>query len=42
MRFTKSTVVVVIKFVVKYIVPIVCGYLEGDTHAISDAIVSLF
>lgn len=31
----------VVKFVLKYIVPVVLGYLEGDSHAIQDALAQI-
>lgn len=29
-----------IKFVLKYFIPIVIGWIEGDSHAVSDAVSS--
>ena len=28
----------ILKFVVKYLLPVLVGWLEGDSHAVSDAI----
>lgn len=36
--FNKKFFVSVIKFVVKYVVPLVLGWIEGDTKVISDAV----
>ncbi len=39
--FKKKTVKTVLKFVLKYIIPILTGWLEGDSHVLSDALKSL-
>ena len=31
-----------IKLILKYLIPIVCGWLEGDTHVIASAVADLF
>lgn len=28
----------VARFILKYVVPVVCGYLEGDSHYIQDCL----
>ena len=33
---------IILKFIGKYVIPIVVGYLEGDTHTIQDALLSSF
>ena len=38
----KSFIISIVKIIVKYILPIVVGYFEGDTHVIEDSLVSLF
>lgn len=37
-----SFILKVIKFVLKYLLPVVCGYLEGDSHAVENTISTLF
>ena len=39
--FKKKTVKSVLKFVLKYIIPILTGWIEGDSHVLSDALKSL-
>lgn len=38
----KKNVVKVLKFVVKYVLPIVIGWLEGDTHIVASSLCDLF
>lgn len=38
----KLFVIRLVKIVIKYILPIVVGYFEGDTHILQDNLVSLF
>lgn len=38
----KLFVIKLVKIVIKYILPVIIGYLEGDTHVIQDNLVSLF
>ena len=38
----KSNVVKVLRFVVKYLLPAVIGWLEGDSHTVQDFISLLF
>lgn len=38
----KSVFVTVLRFVLKYILPVVIGYLEGDTKYVEDSLFSLF
>lgn len=38
MKISKILVVRVLKFIGKYILPAVCGYLEGSSQVISDAL----
>lgn len=37
-KSTKKVVVAVVRFVVKYVVPLVLGWLEGDSHAIQEVL----
>lgn len=38
----KSKFLPILKIVVRYILPILIGWLEGDTHTVQDAVVSMF
>lgn len=38
----KGFIISIVKVIVKYILPIVVGYFEGDTHLVEDSLVSLF
>lgn len=38
----KGFIISILKVIVKYILPIVVGYFEGDTHIVEDSLVSLF
>lgn len=35
-KVSKDVLVVMFRFVVKYVVPVVLGYLEGDTHTLQN------
>lgn len=35
-KVSKDFLVVMFRFVVKYVVPVVLGYLEGDTHTLQN------
>lgn len=38
----KNFILKLVKVIVKYILPIVIGYVEGDTHTVQDGISTLF
>ena len=40
-KIVKNYLVVGIRFVVKYVIPLVLGWLEGDTHTIQDFVLNL-
>lgn len=42
MKKFKSYLAVGLRLFGKYVLPIVLGYLEGDTHTLQDALGSLF
>ena len=37
----KSKIVLVLKFFARYVIPVVLGWLEGDSHVLSDTLTSL-
>lgn len=37
----KEVFLVIVKFIVKYVVPAFLGYLEGDSHAVQDALLCM-
>ena len=37
----KAIVIKVVKLFIKYVVPVVLGWLEGDSHALQDLLISL-
>lgn len=41
LNFSKSFVLTVIRLVLKYVVPVVLGYIEGDSHVIEDTLFSV-
>lgn len=44
MKLKKSILAKIAKFFklfIKYVVPVVVGWLEGDTHAMADALINL-
>lgn len=41
LNFDKSFFLMVIRLVLKYIVPVVLGYIEGDSHVIADTLFSV-
>lgn len=41
LNFNKSFVLMVIRFVLKYVVPVVLGYVEGDSHVVEDTLFSV-
>lgn len=38
----KKSFVIVVRFVIKYILPALLAYIEGDTHAAQDMFLTLF
>lgn len=38
----KSVFVKIAVFICKYLVPVVLGWLEGDSHFISDSVIGVF
>ena len=41
-KIKKTLVIKFIKLFVKYVVPVILGWLEGDSHALQDLLISLF
>lgn len=41
LNFNKSFVLTVIRLVLKYVVPVVLGYIEGDSHIVQDTMFSV-
>lgn len=44
MKLKKSILVKTVKYIklfVKYVIPVILGWLEGDSHAIADALSNL-
>lgn len=39
---SKDVIKRILLFVVKYVMPIVIGYLEGDSHIVQDSLSSIF
>ena len=37
----KAIVIKVVKLFIKYVVPVILGWLEGDSHALQDLLTSL-
>ena len=42
MKISANFIVDVVKLILKYVLPIVCAYVEGDSHVIQDMINNLF
>lgn len=38
----KSKFLPILKIIVRYILPVLIGWLEGDTHTVQDAVVKMF
>lgn len=39
-EFNKSRLLVVLRVVVKYVLPAILGWLEGDSHVIQDSVIT--
>lgn len=39
-EFNKSSLFVVLRVVVKYVLPAILGWLEGDSHVIQDSVLT--
>lgn len=39
-EFNKSSLLVVLRVVVKYVFPAILGWLEGDSHVIQDSVLT--
>lgn len=39
-KFNKSSLLVVLRVVVKYVLPAILGWLEGDSHVIQDSVLT--
>lgn len=42
MKITGKFIATVLRFIGKYLVPFVCGFLEGDNHIVTDAVSNFF
>ena len=40
-KIKKTIIIKVVKLILKYVVPVVLGWIEGDSHALQDLVTSL-